>query len=427
MTIKHTYIILAATLVALTACVDDYSVDSNYTGRQNDTYDIEGCIAPNGESLCYIYHASGPDNVSRYPVENAKVWVESDAGFQSEAATYDSSRQVYVLNTTGLNTLHKYRLVVKCDGETFESDYRQLVTPGVFDAVQYVENKQEQTIDIVVDAHGKEGDTPHYMWTIEEDYETLSHFSLSEEKIGEWISVSWNGKNYSGYLARYCPELESYVVFAVNNSDRWAQMRDNPGYYRHCWNSTTTGNINLMSTTEMQTNTVQGHTIHRIPQSSVKISYLYAATVHQWGMTAEDMLYYSELQKTTEETGGLFSPTPSRLHGNIHCVSNPAIKTMGYILGTDTQMQRVFISSDDLKEVPCTYKLQFGVTDPRQGDVDIRDAMEGNKMVAWFPEIDGVMPYHVGTADLLYSEICFSCIKAGGTKNKPSWWPNDHK
>ena len=72
-------------------------------------------------------------------------------------------------------------------------------------------------------------------------------------------------------------------------------------------------------TDHLESNTVY-HKLNTIHRTSDKISYLYYTEVKQMSISEEAYNYWSNLQRNSEEIGGIFAPQPSEMIGNIRFV-----------------------------------------------------------------------------------------------------------
>ena len=139
--------------------------------------------------------------------------------------------------------------------------------------------------------------------------------------------------------------------------------------------------------------------------------------------------YWSVIMKNTNEVGGIFAPQPSELYGNIRCVSNPELRTLGYIsAGTRTE-KRIFVPARDIgiyvpplclplnlenypgyPNDPPPSDFSFYSSGYRVASQSLMDVLEerDSRIIKWLPK------------------TCVDCTTRG-TKKKPSFWPNDHK
>ena len=140
-------------------------------------------------------------------------------------------------------------------------------------------------------------------------------------------------------------------------------------------------------------------------------------------MTEEAYLYWKNIEDNSQNQGTIFSPTPSQMAGNIRCLSDPDLPVLGYIGAARQASARMYY--DNSLEHFCTLRQLV-----REDDVEeitpgqFQEYYEKN---AFLPQTINVEPM---TGDEVYvwaSRTCVDCRFAGGTKNKPADWPNNHK
>jgi hypothetical protein len=149
-------------------------------------------------------------------------------------------------------------------------------------------------------------------------------------------------------------------------------------------------------------------------------------------ITKEAYIYWSALKKNTDEIGGIFAPQPSEMYGNIHCISDPEAKVLGFISAGIVSTKRIFVPTADVgiyQSFPCTF-------------LDINDAFDALNPPSFskiydlgfvFGELIDeslliTMPNPASWTLYVVNWIPIACVdcRMRGTKNKPSFWPNDH-
>jgi hypothetical protein len=140
--------------------------------------------------------------------------------------------------------------------------------------------------------------------------------------------------------------------------------------------------------------------------------------VQQQTLTTEGYNYWSNLQKSTEQLGGLFDPLPSEVSGNIHCISNPSEKVIGFFSGGSTEEKRIFLLPRQLPEGMGYYNYR----NPNC----IADTILLADIPATDPAtllIDGIYP--PGRMLIGYTTSYASCIDCkylGGVTQRPDFW-----
>ena len=122
--------------------------------------------------------------------------------------------------------------------------------------------------------------------------------------------------------------------------------------------------------------------------------------------------------------GGLFTPQPSELTGNITCITDPSKKIMGYIEPVKNITQkRIFVHSTEIsgsRFFDCetmdagelaAYLSDHEITYDQFYMIGFRPAGEINPSTG--------MPFEWSIAR------CTDCVVDGGSKKKPDFWPNN--
>ena len=70
-------------------------------------------------------------------------------------------------------------------------------------------------------------------------------------------------------------------------------------------------------------------------------------------MSKEGYEYYLNVQQQNEEMGGIFTPQPSEIQGNISCISQPGRRTIGYVgVYKNISEKRIYIHPNEIKRPP---------------------------------------------------------------------------
>lgn len=104
--------------------------------------------------------------------------------------------------------------------------------------------------------------------------------------------------------------------------------------------------------------------------------------------------------------------------GNIKCISDPTQVVLGYISAGVTVSKRFFASHSEMKTY--SYYHNCAIVEPETQ----------SPPTAWsslYQEGYMVADYDLGQRKTKWAiAYCVDC-RFRGTKNKPSFWPNDHK
>lgn len=359
-------------------CITDYSTPSRY--QESNRLVVEGFITGD-TTIEFILSRSVPLSAdsSFWPETGATVNVRCDNGTVFGPAR-ESTPGHYRLAMEALIPSAAYCLEFSTGGETYRSEYLAPTSSPAIDSISWHKAAAGEPLEIFVSTHDDERPDGYYLWTFQEDWEFTAQYDVH-------------------YF--FDPVTHSYYEEKVN-----------PFFF--CWNKDTSKKILLASTGELAENRIVNQSIHSIPCTDVRLSYLYCITVRQRTLTAESYQYYKEKRTLNEEMGGLFTPQPSELKGNIRCVTNPEVPVIGYVDVAYTTEKRVFIDPTKIYEyIPydCNERLKWDLPDTAMYKLDLRPI---------------ITPDSYPRPKMWANVKCVECT-ATGTKNKPAFWPNDHQ
>jgi hypothetical protein len=326
----------------------------------------------------------------------AKVTVESDAGGTYPLA--EAGKGNYVAVGLNLNTANKYRLdITTSDGKIYQSDFVPVKSSQPIDSVSY-QVQNNNAVQISVSTHDPSNSSQYYRWFYNET----------------WII---HAKYESSLMLQTVPK--DTVVY-----------RDPAHQIFRCWLSDVSSDIVLGSTAKLAKDILVNSPVAILPSTSEKFTERYSILVKQYALTTDAYNYYVQLRKNTEQLGSIFDPQPSELTGNIHCISNPAEKVIGYITAGVPAQQRIYINADQLPVGPnwipntpyndCSFDTSlFFNPKTKQNEVEAN-------IYSGF-EIPILTVGNPGQPPLGYtgsSGECVDCTVRGPSK-PPSFWTNE--
>ena len=386
-------ILLIVVAIGLCGCIDEYKItDDQLLGSGKDILYIDGRILAGAMSYVYI-EKPVPINSDKSAnfVDDATVTIVGDNGYNSGSIFYNTDSYRYDIDTYDINPNAKYKIVVNYDGNTYESDFLTCETSPEIKNLYYIEDWRSNSLIFYVDADGNDV-THNFMWTFDEDYE-----------VHATVNMLYTMHD-NGYILQYepsaFPELDKENMY-------------NP--YMYCWTHKKSKNINIYSTSKLTENVVKMHEVVRIKVSLRCFDHLYCMTLYQSSITDEAFRYYSTMKELTELTGSLFSPMPTEVKGNIHCINNPNKDPRGYATASSVTYKRLFISNEEIqlrREYPRDYIPG--------GQFHLNQELLNEGYVLWSSKLENRKPED----DRLYYPHACNCQKVS-TKIKPEWWPND--
>ncbi|MDR1115287.1 MAG: DUF4249 domain-containing protein [Tannerella sp.] len=357
-------------LCVLASCIDRFEPEG--TASQESILTVDGVIT-SGITTVELNRTIPMDMEwsKAPPVDDAILYVECDDGARFTRTSYLGDG-LYEIETGELHPGKQYRLHIGLDGRTYESGYLPpLFSPGI-DSISYQKREAGAPVYITVSTHDETDGPSYYRWTYRENWEFKS------ELFAEY-----------GKLNGYGPD----TYFDLNTA--------NNIYY--CWGSNQSRSFVLAATDKLSQNIISHKRLTEIPPGSEKISELYHIAVSQYRIRKEAHDYFANQQKNVSQTGGIFSPVPAEMKGNIHCLTAPGEWVIGYVEVSVPSVKEQF-----MPELTLVYE----------------PPPETCNLLISSSSYTGIT-YMLGPPPLYAPSRCLDCTLRG-TKNKPPFWPTSH-
>lgn len=386
----------------LVSCIEEFKITKSEEAGFEPNMVIEGHILSGDQSIIYVSQTVPFGTVEKpESIINALVTIIGENGYETEKAKFDIENDRYVIPTHNLPMNTQYAIKVEVDGEIYQSEFQTIQRANLIDEVFYKEN--ENGIDIHISSHGERNNSPYYMWTYEEDWE-----------IHPSVDVAYSGRGFWSYNQKLYPDLKE---------------GKNP--YYDCWGKNYSSLIHIYNTSNLSQNAVKEHKLLSIPWDDNRVSYLYSILIKQASLNEGGYKFYYAQRQYTENSGGLFTPMPTELKGNVKCLSNPETKVLGYVIASQVTTKRIFIDADDLNQnylgdATCTISQSVDPIDYKKftsmAGNWVREMNENGAFI--WNEIKG----EIDANSLLYSRPCVDCRAFPySTQKRPDFWPTDHE
>ncbi|MBQ2172119.1 MAG: DUF4249 family protein [Bacteroidales bacterium] len=440
---KKRWLILAAILPMLGACVYDY--EAELTGDQY-TVVIEGDILVGGtttlrfsrlnpEIMQSEQQGDWSSHLSSYwdPSQDLSsssfypgTWdipidftarVEGEDGSVVEGSGVSG---ICTLDTRNLKPNTRYRLVLydKRNDETYSSSWQEPMAAPVVDSLSY--NRTDEKLDIQITFHS-DGSTPYYCLVYDEQWEYHAYTTT-----------------YWRYIPQGSPEpAKGYIVFPdpeMGVGDRYGRIFDVMEPYPNysCWNQSVSGVSSVVTTGAMVSNKMVDYVLKTFLPNDRKTSVAYRPIVSIRMISKESYAYWESLDKASTQTGDLFSPIPSLLRGNVINESKPDAQVIGYVGVSQQVVADRLIKANEIDFYRQPAEIAEWLRKQSIGWGEVRGVklaqMRGEYNLGnrpWrmeFPDSDingnDQEPFYVWIP-----ERCMDCREQGGTTNKPSGWP----
>ena len=400
-------LMLCALLFAAASCVYDFDPQIEGTGGM---LVVEGDILAGDTTLVQVSRVSAlSDDATVQAVMGAEVYVESEDGTKYPAHRFltGQSNQLddphYGIDTRAIDVNRRCRLVVRVltggsgfwavsTYKTYTSDWLEIQqSSSVLDSLDYYVTPDRTRLDVNIWNHGGTAQG-YYRWIGREIWEYTSEFRA--------------------------------IVYYNSSLNKVFPYENNENYY-YCWKRRAPREIMIASTLGLAEDKLSEYTVFSVTSKhDERFSIAYSLTLLQERLTPEAYAYWLATMRNTSDAGGLMSPQPSDIQGNIHCEEDPDEKVIGFInASTVTRTQKFyrhtvgkFYYSAGNGTVPVILKenlwAKYYGMDYRPLWIyippDVEDPSDQPEQYEWAP---------VYTCD---------CRLRGGYKKRPAEWPYNH-
>jgi hypothetical protein len=373
---SRTCFVLCLALLLGNNCTTPYNPPS--IKGNNQFLVVDGFINNGPDSTIFILSRSANlgDTAGPQPELSATVTV---VGQQSGVfPLINMGNGKYAVDQLNLDNSQNYQVqITASNGEQYVSDFVPLrPSPPIYSLLWRTDSTG---VTIYLNTHDPTNSTRYYQWNFTQTWE------------------------HDAFFASYLDYVNGQMV-----------ARDPANQIFRCWSTTGSTDILISTTAGLAEDAVYQYPINSIVQGSVQLSILYSIEVKQNALTEEGYNYWLTLKQNTEKLGGIFSPLPSELTGNLHCLTNPKEPVLGYLSAGTVSTLRIFIDH---------YQLGYWTWFPPICDTDSIPQAAFAQVFAdslLFTPLNDIGPGGVAGTD----PICGDCRYGGGTNVKPPFWPN---
>jgi len=267
---------------------------------------VDGSIIENTDVIFHITQSFAL-NIDTIPdeafVNDAILQIIDSNGNRSEPAV-SLGRGKYQIRIGELNTNMQYGIRIEHDGDVFESTLsRPLVTPEV--NIRWQQYEPLEAVYFYLSTHDETGENNFFLWHYDEVWETMGF----------------------GTNIRFDPITNTFHPTSIS---------------RQCWKRNAAYEF---GTTEALTESrIIDRLLFQVEPGCDRFFYLYSLTVTQKSVSQGAFEFHQNMKIQNEEMGGIFTPQPAEVLGNIRCITNPQRRIMGYINTLkNVSQERIFI------------------------------------------------------------------------------------
>ena len=308
-------------LLTLSGCIEEFEAD--IPEEDSSLLVVEGTIC-SGKKNTFILTRSQPVNSSYAPlvVVGAKVSVRGSDGSEYKAEEADGSYSCWI---ESLNPDVTYCLHIEAYGEVYESEpQKPLRTENISD-VHGVQDTPDSDIDVLItpEAPFESDHANYYSWTYDETWEVQSDYTTS---------------------MFYDIELMEAVI--KTNQFPWRG-----------WKDATSSAIMVGGSANYAGQHIRDMKLYDVGHYlDERMYHRYTSLIHQRAITKAEYEYELARRQAGLEMGGLFTPQPSALPSNIHCLTSNK-HVIGFVgCSLNTSEYRFFLDATDFAIRPPAHE-----------------------------------------------------------------------
>ena len=379
-------IYVIAVLFFVSSCVTPFEPEG-YEQLENILV-IEGDINLAGNTDIIVSRSLKLGDIAkRNYVKGANVWIESESGTKYYGYQVSSGQEVkYSTGSLYLDYNKRYKLcVVTPEGKRYDSELVKPLIPPPVSSVEFLTDTVKKEVTFYVNTADPANNTHYYKWSYVEEWEFTAH---------KYANFEYNPLTFK----------MDEIPYEKNK------------YY--CWNSDKSKSILIHSTTHLSEDKVYRMPLVSMGPLDLRISLLYSIEVTQQALSKESYLYWENLRKNSDQLGGIFSPQPSEMRGNIKCISDSTEVVLGYISAGFFRKKKFFASKSEIGLYWDDHSCEIIIPEKAMPIPIPWSTMHEDGYV--------VVSYNPTERESVWVlKECADC-RTKGTKTKPLFWPTDH-
>jgi len=301
-------------VILFSGCRDPFEPD--VTMRDLNYLVVEGYVEIDAqESILRLSRTTPLQGENQFRVESgALISLISENGFtwefvEKEAGTYS------LTGTFDPNLTYKINILLN-NNQEYESDP---LIPKISPTIQNIGfTRNEDGVNIQVSAQGNK-DAVYFLW----DYEET------------WL---------------FRPPLPSPYIYNPNTGE--IDLRRPEQQIGLCWLDNKVNRIILENAGRFANFSINQKDLVFIPNLSEKLMTRYSISVRQRAIDKEAFDFWEIMRKNTEDIGGIFSPLPSLIRGNINPISSSSSIAIGFVSMGKSSSQRYYVNVQEVRPWP---------------------------------------------------------------------------
>lgn len=307
-------IVLLLFFTAFSSCRDPFEPEVSF--QDSNLLVVEGYIETDSKESIIQLSRTNPIN-SQDPIRvetGAFITLLSETG---EAWDFFEKEQGRYSLTGSFNTDKSYRLQIILRGnEAYISDPILPLESPQINEIGF--NRNEDGVQVFVSTQGNEN-AVYFLWDYEE---------------------TWTFRS----------AIPAPYIF--NPQTKQIDLRRPAQSINLCWNENKVNRIVLENSARFSGFLVNERDVVFIPNLSEKLMQRYSINVRQRVLSKEAFDFWEIMRKNTEDIGGIFSPLPSLIKGNITPVDPKDPAAIGFVSMGKSSENRHYINVEELRPWP---------------------------------------------------------------------------
>jgi hypothetical protein len=391
-------VFLIVAVFILSTCIDPYTPKLN--GYQSLLV-VDGLITDANTSYTVKLSSTFQDlNAGSSPVQDASVFITDDNGTASFLnnlgnGIYKTDSLVFqgILGKTYVLHIHTYQ------GEEYESDPCLMHPVPEIDSVYFAKDQQfvsngtemQEGLSIYLDAAAGDNNS-YYRWDFEETWK----FSIPIPKRYDYINKS---------TFKPVEKVKEY-----------------------CWKSMKSADLIVRSVNSGQSSRIVKEPITFIGTGeSDRLMMEYSILIRQYSISYNDYNFWDNLKKVNETGSDIFASQPYSVISNIHNITDPKEKVLGYFQVSAVKEKRIFISFNDIVKMHLPFyhanQCQRIEDGPEIGGIPFDELYRIYCVTSDYEFIEPEYNPETGGLEFLVfaRPECANC-ELTGTMTKPDFW-----
>jgi len=384
MPVSKNIIIPLFIFIWLGGCIEPFTPNID---ESEESIVIEGQITDQeGDHYINISRSAPYNDPHKIPEPDCQV-VEVVDNFGNSFEFYEGDPGVYRqwLPKDFLNIGTQYKVkITTADGENYESEFDELLSPSPsIDSIYYeIETRETYNpdnplngIQFYLDLNAPDDFSRNYRWELEETWEYEAKYRIQYYYDGDIHSIQ------------------------------------DPFFLFRCWRTDPIQQIYTSTTRYLSSNTISKFPLHYVSGLTNRLKIKYSLLVKQYSLSNEAYDYWLQIQKQSQESGGLYETQPAYI-GNISNINDNKEVVLGFFNASSVTEKRIFVSE------PFNFKIWDANCD-LSIIVNTRRLSRYTLYPLYMISLSSMgvgPPYGVGRG------ICFDCTASGGKTQKPDFW-----